>query len=221
MQARLRRRGHRRAARRRRRGNQSAHSPSWQGDSRHILYQSLDKLRIVDIERGKPAPCRSTPWTPAVPTGRTVVHAGKTDRHEEPTPRTNVDVVIDGNRITSVVAHADANHAGGNVVDACGLTVMPGLMEFHSHLQPDFGESQGRAWLAFGVTDGAQPGQHAVRSGRGARGQRSRRASRSARLRHRLSDGMAARLLQDGDRDLERRPVRDGAAAREGARSTI
>jgi hypothetical protein len=28
-----------------------------------------------------------------------------------PTPRTNVDVVIEGNRITSVVAHADANHA--------------------------------------------------------------------------------------------------------------
>ncbi|MGE3191037.1 MAG: amidohydrolase, partial [Vicinamibacterales bacterium] len=29
---------------------ESAHSPSWQGDSRHILYQSLDTLRIVDIE---------------------------------------------------------------------------------------------------------------------------------------------------------------------------
>ena len=31
---------------------ESAHSPSWQGDSRHILYQSLDKLRIVDVETG-------------------------------------------------------------------------------------------------------------------------------------------------------------------------
>jgi Tol biopolymer transport system component len=32
---------------------ESAHSPSWAGDSHHILYQSLDKLRIVDIETGE------------------------------------------------------------------------------------------------------------------------------------------------------------------------
>ncbi len=139
--------------------NESAHSPSWQGDSRHILYQSLDKLRIVDVETGE---ARTVPldlkWTPAVPTGRMVVHAGKLIDMKTATPRANVDVIIDGNRITSVVAHADANHAGGNVVDASGLSVMPGLMEFHSHLQPDFGESQGRAWLAFGVTTVRSPG---------------------------------------------------------------
>ena len=35
---------------------------------------------------------------------------------------------------------------------------MPGLIEFHSHLQPDFGESAGRAWLAFGITTVRSPG---------------------------------------------------------------
>jgi hypothetical protein len=35
---------------------------------------------------------------------------------------------------------------------------MPGLTEFHSHLQPDFGESEGRAFLAFGVTTVRSPG---------------------------------------------------------------
>ena len=44
------------------------------------------------------------------------------------------------------------------MVDASHQTVMPGLVEFHSHLQPDFGESQGRAWLAFGVTTVRSPG---------------------------------------------------------------
>src|SRR5262245_38560067 len=139
--------------------NESAHSPSLQGDSRHILYQSLDKMGIVDVETGE---TRTVPldlkWTHAVPTGRMVVHAGKLIDMKSPTPRTNVDVIIDGNRITSMSAHADANHAGGNVVDASGLTVMPGLTEFHSHLQPDFGESQGRAWLAFGITTVRSPG---------------------------------------------------------------
>ena len=35
---------------------------------------------------------------------------------------------------------------------------MPGLIEFHSHLQKDFGEAQGRAWLAFGITTVRSPG---------------------------------------------------------------
>jgi Tol biopolymer transport system component/imidazolonepropionase-like amidohydrolase len=139
--------------------SESAHSPSWQGDSRHILYQSLDKLRIVDVESGE---TRTVPldlkYTPAVPTGHVVVHAGKLIDMKTAQPRANVDVLIDGNKIVSVVPHADANHAGGQVVDAANLTVMPGLVEFHSHLQPDFGESEGRAFLAFGITTVRSPG---------------------------------------------------------------
>jgi hypothetical protein len=139
--------------------SESAHAPSWQGDSRHILYQSLDQLRIVDIESGE---ARMVPfnltWTPAIPKTRVVVHAGKLLDMRSPTMRSNVDVVIAGNRITSVVPHAHGNHANAEVVDASGLTVMPGLMEFHSHLQKDFGAAQGRAWLAFGVTTVRSPG---------------------------------------------------------------
>jgi Tol biopolymer transport system component len=139
--------------------SESAHAPSWAGDSRHILYQSLDKLRLVDIESGE---SRTIPldlkWTPAIPTTRTVVHAGKLLDMKTATPRTNVDVMIAGNKIVSVVPHADANHRGAQVVDGSGLTVMPGLTEFHSHLQKDFGESQGRAWLAFGITTVRSPG---------------------------------------------------------------
>ncbi len=139
--------------------SESAHSPSWQGDSRHILYQSLDTLRILDIETGE---TRTVPldlqWTPALPTGTVVIHAGRLLDMTSPAPRTNMDVIVEGNRIARVVAHADANHAGARVVDAAGQTVMPGLVEFHSHLQKDFGAAQGRAWLAFGVTTVRSPG---------------------------------------------------------------
>ncbi len=38
------------------------------------------------------------------------------------------------------------------------LYVMPGLIESHSHLQKDFGEAQGRAWLSFGITTVRSPG---------------------------------------------------------------
>ena len=139
--------------------SESAHSPSWAGDSRRILYQSLDRLRIVDIESGE---SRTIPldltWTPAIPTGRVVVHATRLLDMKSATPRTNVDVVISGNKILSVTPHAAATHANAQVVDGSDLTVMPGLTEFHSHLQKDYGEAQGRAWLAFGITTVRSPG---------------------------------------------------------------
>ncbi|HKB13557.1 MAG TPA: amidohydrolase family protein [Vicinamibacterales bacterium] len=139
--------------------SESAHAPSWQGDSRHILYQSFDKLRIVDVESGE---TRTVPfdlkYTPAIPTGRIVVHAGRLVDMKSAQARTDVDVLVDGNTIAGVVPHADANHANGQVVDGSNLTVMPGLIEFHSHLQPDFGESEGRAFLAFGITTVRSPG---------------------------------------------------------------
>jgi len=139
--------------------SESAHAPSWQGDSRHILYQSLDQLRIVDIESGetKTVPFNMT-WTPAIPKTRVVVHAGKLLDMKSPTMRSNVDVIVTGNRITSVVPHAEANHLKAEVVDASNLTVMPGFTEFHSHLQKDYGAAQGRAWLAFGITTVRSPG---------------------------------------------------------------
>jgi Tol biopolymer transport system component len=138
---------------------ESAHSPSWAGDSRHILYQSLDTLKIVDIETGD---LRTVPldlkWTPAIPTTKTLVHAGRLVDMKSPAARTDVDITIDGNRIVGVVPHAAANHGGRRVVDASNLTVMPGLVEFHSHLQKDYGAAQGRAWLAFGITTVRSPG---------------------------------------------------------------
>jgi Tol biopolymer transport system component len=139
--------------------SESAHAPSWQGDSRHLLYQSLDQLRIVDIETGdtKTVPLNLT-WTPAIPKTRTVIHAGRLLDMKTAAPRTNVDITVVGNKIVSVVPHAAANHAKAEVVDASNLTVMPGLVEFHSHLQKDFGAAQGRAWLSFGVTTVRSPG---------------------------------------------------------------
>jgi Tol biopolymer transport system component/imidazolonepropionase-like amidohydrolase len=138
---------------------ESAHAPSWAGDSRQILYQSLDKLRIVDIETGT---TRTVPldlkYTPAIQTTRVVVHAGRLVDMKSPTARSNVDITIEGNQIIAVGPHAEGNHANAHFVDASNLTVMPGLTEFHSHLQKDFGAAQGRAWLAFGVTTVRSPG---------------------------------------------------------------
>src|ERR1019366_10511083 len=87
-----------------------------------------------------------------------LVHAGRLVDGKSEHARADMDIVIEGNRIKSVEPHSAARHTGMRVVDASNLTVMPGLIEFHSHLQPDYGESAGRAWLAFGVTTLRSPG---------------------------------------------------------------
>ncbi|MFI5309904.1 MAG: amidohydrolase family protein, partial [Gemmatimonadales bacterium] len=97
-------------------------------------------------------------YTPDVPAERLVVHAGHLVDGKSEHARDGVDIVIVGNRIRSVEPHRAALHSGARVVDASNLTVMPGLVEYHSHLQPDYGESQMRSWLAFGITTVRSPG---------------------------------------------------------------
>src|SRR4029079_15261384 len=69
------------------------------------------------------------------------------------------DIVVDGNRIASVTPHTAAAHGGGaRVVDASGLTAMPCVVEYHSHVQPDLGEASLRAFLSFGIMTVRSPG---------------------------------------------------------------
>ncbi|MEO8361030.1 MAG: amidohydrolase, partial [Vicinamibacteria bacterium] len=138
---------------------EQAHSPSWAGDSKHILYQSMDKLKLIDIETGviKDVPVDLS-YTLDVPKARTLIHAGRLVDGNSETARTNVDVVVEGNRIVSVAPHSAVGHSGPNFIDGSALTLMPGLIEFHSHLQKDMGEAQGRAWLSFGITTVRSPG---------------------------------------------------------------
>jgi Tol biopolymer transport system component len=136
-----------------------AHNPSWSRDSRFVLIQSGDGMKLLDVEGGGP---RDVPvdltYTPAIPEGRTVVHAGSLVDGIAASPRANVDIIIDANRIARVEPHSEALHAGSRVVDATGLTVMPGLIEYHTHLQKDMGAAHYRSYLAFGITSVRSPG---------------------------------------------------------------
>lgn len=136
-----------------------AHAPSWSADGRTLLYQSNDRLRLLDLELGtiRDVPVALT-YTPAIPTGRVVVHAGRLIDGTNDVARENVDIIISGNRIERIVPHDAANAVGAQTVDASRLTVMPGLIEFHTHLQKDFGTNAMRAYLAFGVTTVRSPG---------------------------------------------------------------
>ena len=134
-----------------------AHAPSWTADGR-ILYQANERLRLLDVGSGAAADVSLTlRFTPSIPSGRTIVHAGRLVDGTDGPVRTDVDILLEGNRIARVTPHA-AHPAGIAVVDASGLTVMPGLIEYHTHLQKDFGANANRAYLAFGITSVRSPG---------------------------------------------------------------
>ncbi|MBI1874101.1 MAG: PD40 domain-containing protein [Acidobacteria bacterium] len=135
-----------------------ANSPSWTGDSKRLLYQTDESLKLVNVETGEIRDLgRTITWTPKVRSGTTVVHAGRLFDGREATLRQNVDITIEGNRIKAVEAHSEQAHRRGPLIDASAETVMPGLTEMHAHLGKGFGESLGRLWLSYGITTVRNP----------------------------------------------------------------
>lgn len=153
-----------------------ASSPSWTADGRRLAYQAAGGLRVVDVVDGRVrqiAP-RLT-WTAAPPPPAVTVHAGRLfDGRAGSAVQRDVDVVIEGRRIVRVAPHRDDQHRG-EVVDASAGTVVPGLIESHTHLSKAYGEAQGRLWLAFGVTTVRNPATNAFE------GQEEREAIESGR----------------------------------------
>ena len=132
-----------------------AYAPSWSGDGKHILYQSNDKLRLLDVETGATRTVQlNLTYRVGVPKTHLVLHVGKLVDGIAKTARSDMDIVIDGNRITAVEPHK----AGRQAIELPQLTAMPGLIDFHTHRQSDFIEQQGRAFLAYGITTIRSPG---------------------------------------------------------------
>ncbi len=138
---------------------ETADAPTWSGDSRHILFESNGKLRLIASQGGAsvPVPVHLV-WRNDVPQQRILIHAGRFWKGEGPDEQTDVDIVVAGNRIESVLPH-DASRVAhvDRVVDATDYTVMPGLWENHAHpscLQSIyFGDRYGRLWLSYGITE--------------------------------------------------------------------
>ncbi len=89
------------------------------------------------------APITALPATPAR-AGETVIHAGRLIDLESGQARENVDILIEGNRIRAVGPGLKVP-PGATVIDLSGRTVLPGLIDSHTHicLTPDYSERPG------------------------------------------------------------------------------
>ena len=131
---------------------------SWSADSRLLLANAGSIIRLFDLQTGRSQVVRMPlTWRAKKGEGVTTVHAGLLVDGVSETARQDVDIVVENGRIRSVEAHG--KHApAGRYVEAGGLTVIPGLMDTHSHLIKEFGASWGRLNLAYGITTIRSPG---------------------------------------------------------------
>lgn len=72
---------------------------------------------------------------PTLATGATIIHAGRLIDGRSDTPRLEVSLVIEGNKITKLVAGYIEPGLNDKLIRLTEHTVMPGLMDMHTHLQ--------------------------------------------------------------------------------------
>ncbi|MGY0056354.1 amidohydrolase family protein [Streptomyces sp. LZ34] len=135
---------------------ETADCPSWSADSRSLLYLSNGRLRLADARTGRATtvPTELT-WRQAKQSGRTVVQVGALWDGTGETLRHDVDIVIKDNRIERVVERGSVG--GDRIVDARGLTALPGLIALHEHAPWLLTETT-KLWLSFGITTLRSPG---------------------------------------------------------------
>jgi Tol biopolymer transport system component len=148
-------------------------APTWSGDSKHLLYLSNGKLRLVSVDGGDPqtVPLEMTA-AKEKPAGGILIHAGKLWDGRGAEEQTNVDIIVSRNRVQSIQPHSDAAHRNAArqqlvIVDASDRTVIPGIWESHTHEWISgkyYGDRLGRLWLAYGITTLHSQGDPAYRA---------------------------------------------------------
>ena len=139
---------------------------SLSADCRTLLYLNNGRLRLMRLNGLRKAALESldagVSWRPAAPSGTIVVHAGRFWDGRSEHLREGVDVVIQAGRILSVEVHR-ADRPGVQWVDARAQTVMPGLMDMHTHREMgiQFGDREPRIFLAYGITTTRGLGENA------------------------------------------------------------
>ena len=137
--------------------NDLADAPSWSGDGKTILYQTIQGLKTVNIQTGLTKDISlDLKWSRQIPIERTVIHvAGLIDGRQERIQE-DVDIILEGNRIVAIESH-QANRTADKWIDASSSYAVPGLIDIHAHQGSWAGEKLGRTWLAWGVTATRDP----------------------------------------------------------------
>jgi imidazolonepropionase-like amidohydrolase len=133
--------------------------PSWSGDGKTIFFLGADGLADVEVASGvtrKITVHHELEVTSAE--GRLVIRNVRVLDGTGAPAREGMDVAIEGERITRVEPTGGEVAEDVRVVSGEGKTLIPGLIEMHTHLGlPAWGSRQGKVWLAYGITSVRTP----------------------------------------------------------------
>ena len=131
-------------------------SPSWAGDSDHIMYQSGNTLKILQVSTETIREFEiSLTWYRDAPSTTKRIRVGGIFNGLDNEIISNQEITIDGNRISSIIPYSD--ELKEEVIDFSDYIAMPGLIDIHAHQGSDFGSNLGKKWLVWGVTTTRDP----------------------------------------------------------------
>ncbi|MFZ3573089.1 amidohydrolase family protein [Streptomyces sp. BH097] len=147
--------------------DEAADHPSWSADSRRLLYLSAGRLRLLDVAKGTARTVRIPLDHRRPRPADTVVHAGRFWDGTGSEVRDDVDLTVEGGRITAVAPHRAGGRASVKRIDASDRTVLPGLFDAHTHpWQSTYGGRQTALQLAYGITTAVSLGGFAYEQAR-------------------------------------------------------
>ena len=122
---------------------------SWAGDSSTLLAYAGGMMRLYDTNSGKfrklALPLN---WRNSLPAEVLTIRVGRLVSGIDAQAREKVDIIIRNGRIASIAATGTSKPVG-RLIDASGLTAMPGLIDSHVHLIKAYGARFGRLYLAY------------------------------------------------------------------------
>jgi Tol biopolymer transport system component/imidazolonepropionase-like amidohydrolase len=141
----------------------------WTGDSRGVFWSLGRSFFQSDVARSDSLaaqPARTDITITAAkdrPSGTVVLRGARIITMKGDEVIANGDVVVTGNRIAAVGAQGTVSvPAGARVIDVSGRTIMPGLVDIHAHMWPQWGVHSPQPYmytanLAYGVTTTRDP----------------------------------------------------------------
>lgn len=132
-------------------------TPGWSSGGQYVVFMSADRMMRLNVDTGATEDITpDVPWQPAYLNATWTLKVGRLFDGTGNAYRENVLLTFEGNRIKDITP--DAVDAIADL-DASDKAAFPGLFEMHAHMG-EISESQGRAWLAWGITSVRDPGSN-------------------------------------------------------------